>query len=102
MSGEMGDTTPIDFVVENGGRQLRVIDSTESRQLTFTTERRERFSVRTVGYDWFAPVDHVAALGVSSLRLPETWDILLRDPGGRPEPTLPAPATSSRRSRRRR
>ena len=90
MSVEMGDTTPIDFVVENEGRQLRVIDSTESRQIAFTTERREGFSVRTVGYDWFAPVDHVASLGVSSLRLPETWDILLRDPDGELLADVPA------------
>jgi len=82
MSAEMDDATAIEFIVEDRGQQLRVIDSIESRQITLTTGDGEQFSVGDTEYDWFAPVGRVAVLGVSSLQLPETWDILLRDLDG--------------------
>ena len=81
---------PISWTVENGGRRLRVVDSIESRQLTFTPGDDGRLSVTDAAREWFVPVDRAATLGVSALWLPTKWDVFLRAPDGTLLADIPA------------
>ncbi|PSP39012.1 hypothetical protein BRC71_03950 [Halobacteriales archaeon QH_7_65_31] len=86
---------PISWTVENDGSRLRVVDSIERRQLTFTPEEGGRLSVADVAREWFVPVDRAATLGVSTLWLPTTWDVFLRAPDGTLLADIPAGETGA-------